>query len=169
VQKARSVASEFRHTYGYEVPVDYLAARLADQAQVYTQVPPARAPGARAGAALRKGYRCSAARRAADRAARAAQHAYMRPLGVVPILVGIDEERGPQLFKVDPAGYYVGYRVRRFPARPLGRFAPTPPAAPPAEFLRVRWHPKPVCQGQTADAVAFNGYRPPEQRLSPPA
>jgi len=43
VQKARSVASEFRHTYGYEVPVDYLAARLADQAQVYTQVPPARA------------------------------------------------------------------------------------------------------------------------------
>ena len=39
MQKARSVASEFRHTYGYEVPVDYLAARLADQAQVYTQVP----------------------------------------------------------------------------------------------------------------------------------
>ena len=39
------------------------------------------------------------------------QHAYMRPLGVVPILAGIDEERGPQLFKVDPAGYYVGYKV----------------------------------------------------------
>jgi len=38
VQKARSVAAEFRHTYGYEIPVDYLAARLADQAQVYTQV-----------------------------------------------------------------------------------------------------------------------------------
>ena len=42
----------------------------------------------------------------------AAQHAYMRPLGVVPILCGIDEERGPQLFKVDPAGYFVGYKVR---------------------------------------------------------
>ena len=40
VQKARQVASEFRHTYGYEVPVDYLASRLADQAQVYTQVLP---------------------------------------------------------------------------------------------------------------------------------
>ena len=39
------------------------------------------------------------------------QHAYMRPLGVIPILVGIDEERGPQLFKVDPAGYFVGYKV----------------------------------------------------------
>ena len=45
--------------------------------------------------------------------ARGAQHAYMRPLGVVPILCGIDEERGPQLFKVDPAGYFVGYKVSR--------------------------------------------------------
>ena len=38
MQKARQVAAEFRHTYGYEIPVDYLAGRLADQAQVYTQV-----------------------------------------------------------------------------------------------------------------------------------
>lgn len=36
----------------------------------------------------------------------------MRPLGVIPIIFGIDEEKGPQLFKVDPAGYYVGYKVR---------------------------------------------------------
>ncbi len=36
----------------------------------------------------------------------------MRPLGVMPMLFGIDEERGPQLFKVDPAGYFVGYKVR---------------------------------------------------------
>ncbi len=35
----------------------------------------------------------------------------MRPLGVISIIIGIDEERGPQLFKVDPAGYYVGYKV----------------------------------------------------------
>jgi 20S proteasome subunit alpha 1 len=35
----------------------------------------------------------------------------MRPLGVMPMLFGIDEERGPQLFKVDPAGYFVGYKV----------------------------------------------------------
>ena len=27
---------------------------------------------------------------------------------------GIDVERGPQLFKVDPAGYYVGYKVHTF-------------------------------------------------------
>ena len=38
------------------------------------------------------------------------QHAYMRPLAVVPLVIGIDAERGPQLFKVDPAGYTVGCR-----------------------------------------------------------
>ena len=27
------------------------------------------------------------------------------------ILIGIDEEKGPQLFKCDPAGYYVGYKA----------------------------------------------------------
>ena len=75
VQKARSEAAEFRFKFGYEMPPDYLARVLADQAQVYTQ------------------------------------HAYMRPLGVIPIIVGVDEERGPQLYKVDPAGYYVGYKA----------------------------------------------------------
>lgn len=36
----------------------------------------------------------------------------MRPLGVVSMLIAVDEERGPQLFKVDPAGFYIGYKVR---------------------------------------------------------
>ncbi|KAJ1500319.1 Proteasome subunit YC7alpha/Y8 (protease yscE subunit 7) [Coelomomyces lativittatus] len=27
------------------------------------------------------------------------------------ILIGIDQERGPQVYKVDPAGYYVGYKA----------------------------------------------------------
>ena len=39
VQKARAEAAEFRFKYGYEMPVDFLAKVLADQAQVYTQVP----------------------------------------------------------------------------------------------------------------------------------
>ena len=55
--------------------MDYLANRMADQFQVYTQ------------------------------------HAYMRPLAVMVIFVGIDEERGPSLFKCDPAGYFVGYKA----------------------------------------------------------
>ena len=38
VQKARAEAAEFRFKFGYEMPVDYLAKVLADQAQVYTQV-----------------------------------------------------------------------------------------------------------------------------------
>ena len=38
VQKARSEAAEFRFKFGYDMPVDYLAKILADQAQVYTQV-----------------------------------------------------------------------------------------------------------------------------------
>lgn len=51
------------------------------------------------------------ARVLADQAQVYTQHAYMRPLGVIPIIVGIDEEEGPQLFKVDPAGYFVGYKA----------------------------------------------------------
>jgi 20S proteasome subunit alpha 1 len=35
----------------------------------------------------------------------------MRPLGVETICVSIDDERGPQIFKVDPAGQYTGYKA----------------------------------------------------------
>jgi len=28
------------------------------------------------------------------------------------ILGSVDDEKGPQLFKVDPAGHYLGYKVR---------------------------------------------------------
>jgi len=37
------------------------------------------------------------------------QRAGMRPLGISMILIGPDDERGPQIFKLDPAGYYVGF------------------------------------------------------------
>eukprot|EP00042_Codosiga_hollandica_P043352 m.410035 g.410035 ORF g.410035 m.410035 type:complete len:248 (-) comp56528_c0_seq3:1050-1793(-) len=52
------------------------------------------------------------ARRVADLNQVFTQHAYMRPFGCSMILIGIDEELGaPQLFKTDPAGFYVGYKA----------------------------------------------------------
>jgi 20S proteasome subunit alpha 1 len=35
----------------------------------------------------------------------------MRPLGVATTIIALDSEFGPQLFKCDPAGYYVGYKA----------------------------------------------------------
>lgn len=75
LQRTRSEAADFKFKFGYEIPVDQIAKRLADINQVYTQ------------------------------------HAYMRPLGVSLIFMGMDDEKGPQLYKCDPAGYYIGYRA----------------------------------------------------------
>ena len=51
------------------------------------------------------------ARILADRAQVYTQHAYMRPLAVVTLLCGVDEERGPLLYKSDPAGYFAGHKA----------------------------------------------------------
>jgi 20S proteasome subunit alpha 1 len=39
------------------------------------------------------------------------QHAFMRALGVVTMIAAVDDEDGPQLFRIDPAGHYVGYQA----------------------------------------------------------
>ena len=75
VSKARQEAYEYFNENGHTIPVDCLAARLADIAQLYTQ------------------------------------KAFTRPLGVETILCGIDLEKGPLLYKVDPAGHFYGYKA----------------------------------------------------------
>jgi len=39
------------------------------------------------------------------------QRAAMRPLGISMILIGTDPEFGPQVFKLDPAGFFVGFHA----------------------------------------------------------
>merc|ERR1712216_400349 len=54
------------------------------------------------------------AKRAADLAQVYTQHANMRPLGIAMIIIGIDvegEKMIPQLYRRDPAGYFVGYKA----------------------------------------------------------
>lgn len=59
---------------GHDIPIDYLASRIADYNQTTTQ------------------------------------KAMQRVFGVQTIVAGIDLEKGPSLYKVDPAGYYYGYK-----------------------------------------------------------
>jgi len=75
VYRARQIAAEFAHEKGYPIPVHFLAHKVANECQIYTQ------------------------------------HAYMRLHAVMCVFIAIDDETGPQVFKVDPAGHFVGYKA----------------------------------------------------------
>jgi 20S proteasome subunit alpha 1 len=50
-------------------------------------------------------------KRISDRNQFFTQYAYMRPLGVKMLIMGIDEEMGPQLFKNEPSGFFSSYQI----------------------------------------------------------
>jgi len=74
-QRMRQEAADFHDKFDYVCPVDYLAHRMGDVAQIYTQ------------------------------------HAYMRPIGTATVMIGIDDEQGPQLWCSDPAGISLGFHA----------------------------------------------------------
>jgi len=58
------------------------------------------------------GYACPVsqlAKRVADIAQVYTQSASMRPLAATVILVGVDDEKGPVIYKVDPAGHFLPF------------------------------------------------------------
>jgi 20S proteasome subunit alpha 1 len=73
IQRARREAGDWTYQNGYACPVHVLAARMADLAQVKTQV------------------------------------ASFRPLAVLAVFIGVDDVKGPLVYKVDCAGHYLPF------------------------------------------------------------
>lgn len=143
VSRARAEASEFKYKYGYEMPCDVLAKRMANIAQVYTQRVrlfvshlPFHLPHC---AARLLAYHLT------DTYANRAPHkqAYMRPLGVAMTLISLDSELGPQLYKTDPAGYYAGYKAT----------ATGPKTQEAMNFLEKKLKDKEYAEGSWEDVV----------------
>jgi 20S proteasome subunit alpha 1 len=67
----------------------------------------------------------------------------MRPLGVANTLISVDSELGPQLYKCDPAGYYVGYKAT----------APGPKMQEALNFLERKLKDKEYAEGSWQDVV----------------
>lgn len=62
----------------------------------------------------KNGFECTIewlSKKVADLGQLYTQHAYMRPYGVTSIFFAIDEIKGPQLYKVDPAGKFYGCKA----------------------------------------------------------
>lgn len=69
--------------------------------------------------------------------------AYMRPLGVAMTLISLDSEKGPQLYKTDPAGYFAGYKA----------VATGPKSQEAMTFLEKKMRDRELAQGTWQEVV----------------
>ncbi len=106
VTKARSIAAEFQYSYGYPIPVHYLAKKVADENQIYTQ-----AAYKRSLACMMILGRCVARARGLAPLAPLSAALTARRFLTPPPSRSVDDEKGPQLFKVDPAGHFLGFKA----------------------------------------------------------
>ena len=112
VMRAQGEAAEFRYKFGYEMPCDVLAKRIANINQVYTQrVCSVFSLSVSLHLPLSPSLYLSLSAKSSPKSSSDNTQAYMRPLGVSMTLVSVDAESGPQLYKCDPAGYFVGYKA----------------------------------------------------------
>ena len=75
IQELTKEYTKYFEKYQQSIPLDYIAKRISDTNQVFTQ------------------------------------YAYMRPLATTMVIMGIDEEIGPQIFKCEPSGYCSSHNV----------------------------------------------------------
>lgn len=105
VQRARYEAANWQYKYGYEIPVDMLCKRIADISQVYTQNAEMRPLGC-----------CELTPRVPacfwpSEAPPGSERGCVSVWSAGMIVIGVDEEYGPQVYKCDPAGYYCGFKA----------------------------------------------------------
>ena len=94
MQRARYEAASWKDKYGFDIPVDAICRRVADISQVYTQEAEMRPLGC-----CRLTFPFFFVRFCFE------------SIGLGMILFGMDEEKGPMLYKTDPAGYFCGFRA----------------------------------------------------------
>jgi 20S proteasome subunit alpha 1 len=112
VRKAREFAAEFEYENGYPIPSPYLAKKLADENQIYTQVGSMAVLCLWVSSVFFFQSEHSHSQKSFLALALSLQQAAKRSAAAIMILGSVDDEKGPQLFKVDPAGHYLGYKVR---------------------------------------------------------
>jgi 20S proteasome subunit alpha 1 len=117
-----------RYNYGYPIPVHYLAKKVADENQIYTQAAYKRSLACIMILGRCVGGFCAVPRRfcaafpppppSRRRFAPTSTPTVTAPPPLPPhpppphtLPNSVDDEKGPQLFKVDPAGHFLGFKA----------------------------------------------------------